>query len=184
VIEREEDNFRHRKEKNFHNCCCQPHQQSSDQFETMGNYASTATSTGFQSTNLYQQHEPSLAPIFDSHMMIFETNSLYASWNNSTTPTPNGNDTPSRLSTSRSEDDYSDGTVFLGLGNYQYGQLLHKRKRDILVNMPSDICMETFCHPLQQNNGVRCSNQNIRMIECGIAQTILVTIDNLVYGTL
>ncbi|KAG2389380.1 hypothetical protein C9374_013940 [Naegleria lovaniensis] len=128
----------------------------------MGNsYVSgkSTTSQGF-----YRQHEPNYAPTFDSHSMIFEPSNAYMNWPITSDP-----------------ECEHDGTVFLTLGNYQYGQLLHKRPRDIVQNMPNDICMETLCHPLIQSNGVRCSNQNIRMIECGIAQTFLVTIDNLVY---
>src|SRR3989338_4513222 len=132
----------------------------------MGNsYVGTAVGAKSASNGggFYRQYEHSFAPTFDSHTMIFEPSSSYLNWNQ----------------TMESE---HDGTAFVCLGNYQYGQLLHKRPREYTLNMPNDVCQQTFCHPLIQSNGVRCSNQNIRMVECGIAQTCLITIDNLVYG--
>lgn len=132
----------------------------------MGNTYVGAKSTS-NGGGFYRQYEHSYAPTFDSHTMVFETTSNYLNWSQSTESDPQ-----------------HDGTVFLVMGNYQYGQLLHKRPRDYMLNMPSEVCSQTFCHPILQSNGVRCSNQNIRMIECGVAQTVLITIDNLVYGML
>ena len=77
----------------------------------MGNsYVGTAVGAKSASNGggFYRQYEHSFAPTFDSHTMIFEPSSSYLNWNQ----------------TMESE---HDGTAFVCLGNYQYGQLLHKR---------------------------------------------------------
>ncbi|KAL9650219.1 hypothetical protein ABK040_014875 [Willaertia magna] len=122
-----------------------------------------------------------ILPILDTNALLFQPVTFKEDLTNNNNLSNNNNN----MNDTFDNEMTSNGMVFITLGNYIYGQLLHRRKRENIFSYSSSSyqqqIVDTNCHVLEQVNGVRCSNQNIRLIECGIAQTFLVTIDNTVY---